>query len=1557
MNPLLHAVLTGKWPVVEAIAWLDGRGDLPPDHRHLENSEQAHPQTSHAIIDNSIASRTAFEDDLLDLVRSQAEPLLLLAIKKRSLPLPPVSPLSSVSLSGAADVSEAAGVTENGINALGKTIHDVNDDAIKQNRHRHHPARGQPAEQARLGNESKSGVQYPHDRTKGRHLMHRDGLEGEEGIQPAIRSGENVLRSEARLVTATMQLALDSESDFPSITSTQGQVKTGETPGWCKGREETPLGALESVKKCKGASTQHRGSVVANQWTPSSRPMASAWIRRHPASGASNAEQVGNLNVEDKGNNSRRDPSKPLPTSSRQKSATRRIQPTAVVDSCLEVSEHFLQPSTGDPDDQAIESSRRVPTPSMTHTAVLSDNGRSSGGKLELEEQQSIEFGSRKLDEKPFLNRTERMNHASNRKTTLICQRTQRGTSNPSIASNATPLYETTDETVDCAASFNDASVSDINAAKALDTADDAAFLKATGPALVENQTKEEEKRKKNDGSFVSGGQLLAHKVLDQTGHHRIGDTAGDTLMSNEDVSMHDLYRSLDEAGHGLSMLYMHLLMRSHRILLANELNFVLSLLAVPLSVQLPSKAKQTDSCADVVGVLDAKEDLKTSNSMPTLLTTGSQARHYASLVLCGCGALLRCLGSEILEAVERIAIDGMPESFVMRYMDEGSMAFHDAYRSSSPTTWLSDSPCGRHLLIRGESSNRIILEESEVRDRGGEFLDSMVKLRRAALAMRKELSSHRVRTDMAFNSVKVSDGVAAGLLGLGIFTSEERTSRSVEEQRRLKNRENVRDAWYELMKTIANRASGFGLSPHNKKGKMRDMDSLSDVASSNSARQMNAEVYCFLQKQASELLRSLMPGNFVYFAELFVGAVMQAAATGDAFMDKESHQMLEKLASKGGISRLMALGKRMPSQLSNQSGELHDRELLSDARDGGNRADLRSSSSNVQRSFGLHIHMEGLNGQEKGIKRGDRHWSTNGTSTGTDAAQTTADNIARTHAACSKGPDKHFLPRHLQHYHHNQPYRAAHYHPRHGKRSMTALGGAVDEASANAARFAEEFPPCLRLYVLFLEAADSNKLNNNVGHVIARRLHELVSGNDAAKLLSPGPGMTEKAIAVTTLASFLGYLAFTSDRSEESSYQDTFDARFANDTMDITGPWNAFGIGPGFPLDIVGDLKGALDGERLVAILPWASRYLRHLQWSSRARNSHYYQRALRHMAELRARLELSPSHPRFGLAALCFRSLLDETASILDIPPATSTVSWADQPRGSLIDAVLQKADSWVDVRFVELCCPSLLLMSRVFTASTSRRVRGSTKDVPENAKDGLLLARRTSSTNSSTPRTVRPILAMKDTKATVSSLSTQRSDAESPRRRNKARLQRTFLEQYSSRPNHVKLKEVVEFTADVIGHNASTSIVAKLVPQAVDDAASKVESNLLSWVSRREDDGVQTSHSMIDKDSIELYAAQCFRKEKDSAINYVIDRAYPEARYYIPAQAVQAMKALTTTDLEDVIIETAAAIVAEVATASFEKRIVGMVAEAVESSLHQRVKKLTVDINRRINRERVV
>ncbi|KXZ46365.1 hypothetical protein GPECTOR_44g42 [Gonium pectorale] len=116
--------------------------------------------------------------------------------------------------------------------------------------------------------------------------------------------------------------------------------------------------------------------------------------------------------------------------------------------------------------------------------------------------------------------------------------------------------------------------------------------------------------------------------------------------------------------------------------------------------------------------------------------------------------------------------------------------------------------------------------------------------------------------------------------------------SRSQEQQRRVSNRERCRDMFFAAVRQAAGLINRDGV----------------EAPASASA---TAEQLIPLRAQAGEVLAALHPDNLPFFAELFTGCVLQAAATGESLVEGD----LASLASRNP-SRFQRLNQRMQQAL-----------------------------------------------------------------------------------------------------------------------------------------------------------------------------------------------------------------------------------------------------------------------------------------------------------------------------------------------------------------------------------------------------------------------------------------------------------------------------------------------------------------------------------------------------------------------------------------------------------------------------------------------------------------
>ncbi|KAK9839106.1 hypothetical protein WJX74_009684 [Apatococcus lobatus] len=379
---------------------------------------------------------------------------------------------------------------------------------------------------------------------------------------------------------------------------------------------------------------------------------------------------------------------------------------------------------------------------------------------------------------------------------------------------------------------------------------------------------------------------------------------------------------------------------------------------------------------------------------------------------------------------------------------------------------------------------------------------------------------------------------------------------------------------------------------------------------------------------------------------------------------------------------------------------------------------------------------------------------------------------------------------------------------------SMAGYGAEGTTASLAAI---DEFPAALRLHAMFIEAADSYRLNQHLMRCMVAKLKALTSAGGAS---APSQSaMSEKLAMQCALALFISHMHF----AERSQPGDTADR---------------------LPLDVMAALQGDLPA--VASALAWVTRLFWFATRDEAAIVSQQMQAIKLTLASLRCQAQLRPSHAGFTTAAFIVRALLDELMprlgmeSSMLLPPTREADArsgnggepgGASRGGGDGIGAVQRKLPasearnltfgkgeeanlaaagvssqallrresphgSWLmDQRVLQLCCPQLDTARQALQASlkgTSQSSSVKTSQRPSR-KITPALPRRT------------PLAASISIPPALQAIAQGESDPL------QLKLQQAFLDQYSASHHTVKLRALVEYLTDVVTANACSSALA--------------------------------------------------------------------------------------------------------------------------------------------------
>ncbi|KAI3423926.1 hypothetical protein D9Q98_009760 [Chlorella vulgaris] len=788
----------------------------------------------------------------------------------------------------------------------------------------------------------------------------------------------------------------------------------------------------------------------------------------------------------------------------------------------------------------------------------------------------------------------------------------------------------------------------------------------------------------------------------------------------------------------------------------------------------------------------------------------------------------------------------------------------------------------------------------------------SFPSLRSTMQAALAHFASTQLHSEKAYRQVRTNGGIVS-LHGLSTFTSDGRRTRSQEEQRRISNRESCRDEWFTLMRDVAAQTHSFAARQLGRlAGGASERVSESGRTAAGVGGGDEAALLGMLQHSAADLLRRLRPDNYAAFAELFTAAVLQAAATGEALLDEE----LSRLARKN-VGRFHSLNQRLLAQGSAGPSR-------------GGAARLQSNQPVTSTGFGR--------------------------SAGTSAAQQSRSGTSNN----NEGRQQPFSQQQ------QQQQRGPGGRGGGGGGPGFGGGGWCEDAAAESLRLVAEFPRQQRLYVLFLEAADSHRLNSHLIRRMAKKLQALSSGDHVG-----GSSLSERMAAVNTLAMFLSYLTFTwgAGCTDPGSSDDSSSSPAATGRPTAAPHYS-------HPVDVASCLEAAaaVAGPPLAWTVPWVVRYLWFLNRDGEAVQAPYFRRVLGCLAQLHHAPELQPQHPGFSLAAFCLRSVLDDFAERIGphhLAPAPRSGT-SNSSGGSLLVssnggggtcaalAGLEAVDGLLDSRFLYLCCPSLEHARQLFAANGG----GGSARHPQQQQQQQQQSRRL-------VKKIRPTAppgAATAARAAGASLAPGGGEEAAARELLKLQLQRAFLEQYSTDDHKFKLRDLVDYVSDVLAYNAATSAAAARLTAAGDAIAAQLKDAAAVLALEQQQPEVEACSSSgggsgnsrddgraspllgpFVEPAVRLSLEALVERLIETHTSEVLQQAQSEAEERVRAAAAQAMAALTDPSLGPAVIGTAAAVVAEAAAAAAAQRLRSQVPSALRRAATEQLQHVLVLVSR--------
>lgn len=184
-------------------------------------------------------------------------------------------------------------------------------------------------------------------------------------------------------------------------------------------------------------------------------------------------------------------------------------------------------------------------------------------------------------------------------------------------------------------------------------------------------------------------------------------------------------------------------------------------------------------------------------------------------------------------------------------------------------------------------------------------------------------------------------------------------------------------------------------------------------------------------------------------------------------------------------------------------------------------------------------------------------------------------------------------------------------------------------------------------------------------------------------------------------------------------------------------------------------------------------------------------------------------------------------------------------------------------------------------------------------------------------------------------------------------KLKLQRKFLDQYSTDEHKVKLKDIVDFVSDVVACNGASAAMKKHLNDALENAAQQlnkaahdyVVSHNTTTASITSGEDTKQQPVVIARDlrleaTLRLKLLADAEKLIASTTTQILETSQKEASDEIRTNAVRSIVALTPSEFGSSVVGTAAAIVAEAGEVACARRLLSDVPVAVRNGVMRRM-----------------
>lgn len=505
-----------------------------------------------------------------------------------------------------------------------------------------------------------------------------------------------------------------------------------------------------------------------------------------------------------------------------------------------------------------------------------------------------------------------------------------------------------------------------------------------------------------------------------------------------------------------------------------------------------------------------------------------------------------------------------------------------------------------------------------------------------------------------------------------------------------------------------------------------------------------------------------------------------------------------------------------------------------------------------------------------------------------------------------------------------------------------------VDFHECSRDGFSKAFPHSARIYILFLEAADSYRLNSQLSCCIRLKMRKLTKlplySQDAADI---GSGFTQRVLSLKSLGSLMGFLFFYPEVGSLPPVPSDSGHELPDSECDMPPP-----------IDLLEELENARVHESLLLVLPWILDFL----WLMKVIPSQvlkpYFEQVFSSLRTLYSLPMLDPSNNNFGVSSMCILAALDsffedmgmfefdgtclskpisETNS--DHKGRLSTDSTINFCRGgdqnNVICRGIDRVLGIIDTSYIQHCCPILMGMRSILVVANKGR----------KIQPGCPQSYRGTSV-----RKITPIQNIRQRQSVPMSNNTleptiMKNTVDTDKDQLKLKLQHMFLDQ---RPH---LQRLVDFIVDTVAVNAAHAASLKCVPEFIEDALNKLEIAIMDRLP-----------SLCDLQSFEDFenrlSASNFEAATEHIISTTIQRVLPAAVDYAKKHSadrtVEALSALASPSESPYVLSIAAGIASEAAAIAVSKRTLANISSEIRKQITRAVDHWRRKIQKQIIKE---